>query len=77
MATDKAQKINTFIALVVLVVIITVVCVVGSITYGRTNEILQGQAEVTEYRVSTKINIIITHFFLYIHLNIFKLIMAF
>ena len=54
MATDKAQKINTFIALVVLVVIITVVCVVGSITYGRTNEILQGQAEVTEYRVSSK-----------------------
>lgn len=55
MATDKAQKINTFIALVVLVVIITVVCVVGSITYGRTNEILQGQAEVTEYRVSSKV----------------------
>lgn len=55
MATDKAQKINTIIALVVLAVIITVVCVVGSITYGRTNEILQGQAEVTEYRVSSKV----------------------
>ncbi|MGN0033639.1 MAG: HlyD family secretion protein [Candidatus Limimorpha sp.] len=55
MATEKAQRINTIIALVVLAMIITVICVVGSITYGKTNEILQGQAEVTEYRVSSKV----------------------
>ena len=55
MATDKTQRINTFIALAVLAIVIAVVCIIGSITYGKTNEILQGQAEATEYRVSSKV----------------------
>ena len=55
MATERTQRINTFIALAVLGLVIATVCVIGSITYGRTNEIMQGQMEVSEYRVSSKI----------------------
>lgn len=55
MATEKTQRINTFIALVVLGLVIATVCVIGSITYGKTNEIIQGQMEATEYRVSSKV----------------------
>lgn len=55
MATEKTQRINTFIALAVLGLVIATVCVIGSITYGKTNEIMQGQIEATEYRVSSKV----------------------
>jgi HlyD family secretion protein len=55
MATERTQRINTFIALAVLGLVIATVCVIGSITYGKTNEIMQGQMEVSEYRVSSKI----------------------
>ena len=55
MATEKTQRINTFIALAVLGLVIATVCVIGSIAYGKTNEIMQGQMEVSEYRVSSKI----------------------
>ena len=55
MATERTQRINTFIALAVLGIVIATVCVIGSITYGRTNEIMQGQMETTEYRVSSKV----------------------
>ena len=55
MATEKTQRINTFIALAVLGLVIATVCIIGSITYGKTNEIMQGQMEATEYRVSSKV----------------------
>ena len=55
MVSEKTQRINTFIALGVLAIVIAVICVIGIVTYGKTDEILQGQAEATEYRVSSKI----------------------
>jgi len=55
MATERTQRINTIISLTVLGIVIAIVCVIGSITYGKTNEIMQGQMEVTEYRVSSKV----------------------
>lgn len=55
MATERTQRINTIISLTVLGIVIAAVCVIGSITYGKTNEIMQGQMEVTEYRVSSKV----------------------
>lgn len=55
MATERIQRINTIISLTVLGIVIAAVCVIGSITYGKTNEIMQGQMEVTEYRVSSKV----------------------
>lgn len=55
MATEKTQRINTIIALAVLGLVIATVCVIGSLTYGKTSEIMQGQMEATEYRVSSKV----------------------
>ena len=55
MATERTQRINTIISLTVLGIVIAAVCVIGSITYGKTNEIMQGQMEVTEDRVSSKV----------------------
>ncbi len=55
MATERTQRINTIISLTVLGIVIAIVCVIGSITYGKTNEIMQGQMEVAEYRVSSKV----------------------
>lgn len=55
MTTEKSQRINTYLALFVLACVIAVVCIIGIFTFGKTDEILQGQAEATEYRVSSKI----------------------
>jgi len=35
--------------------VIATVCVIGSLTYGKVSEIMQGQMEATEYRVSSKV----------------------
>lgn len=53
--TDKQQNITTFLALGVLAIVLGVVCAIGFFTFGRTDEVIQGQAEVTEYRVSSKV----------------------
>lgn len=55
MTTDKQQKITTYTALFVLVVIIATVCIIGIYTFGKNDEIIQGQAEISEYRVSSKV----------------------
>lgn len=55
MATDRQQTVNTIAALVVLATIIAIICVVGILTFGKTDEIIQGQAEANEYRVSSKV----------------------
>ncbi len=56
MTTVRQQKLNTFVALAVLACIIAAVCIIGILTFGKTDEIIQGQAEVSEYRVSSKIS---------------------
>lgn len=53
--TDKQQNITTFLALAVLACVLGVVCTIGILTFGKTDEIIQGQAEVNEYRVSSKV----------------------
>lgn len=55
MATDRQQTVNTIAALAVLITILAIVCIVGILTFGKTDEILQGQAEANEYRVSSKV----------------------
>lgn len=55
MSTLKEQRVNTYLALGVLACVIIVVCVIGIITFHKETEYLQGQAEVTEYRVSSKV----------------------
>ena len=55
MSTIKEQRMNTFLALGVLAGVIAVVCVIGILTFHKETEYVQGQAEVTEYRVSSKV----------------------
>lgn len=53
--TLKEQRINTYLALGVLGGVIVVVCIIGILTFHKETEYFQGQAEVTEYRVSSKV----------------------
>ncbi len=50
-----AQNKSVFSALLVLVCIIAVICTIGAFTLSKTDETIQGQAEVSEYRVSSKV----------------------
>ena len=55
MVTEKEQKSNILIALLALVSIIAIVIIVGFFMLKTGPEIIEGQAEVTEYRVSSKV----------------------
>lgn len=55
MITKRKQRINTYFAIAVLACVVLAVCILGIFTFGKTDEILQGQAEANEYRVSSKI----------------------
>lgn len=55
MVTEKDQKSNILIALVALIAVIAIVIVVGFFMLKTGPEIIEGQAEVTEYRVSSKV----------------------
>lgn len=51
----QKEERNIFITVAILVIIIAVVAVIGEITLGKTSDIIQGEAEATEYRVSSKV----------------------
>lgn len=55
MLTEKQQNKNIILALITVVVVILVVALIGYITLGTGPEIVQGQAEADEYRVSSKV----------------------
>lgn len=55
MNQERAQQVNTLIAIGVLVLVIGGICLGGYVTFNEIEEFLQGQCEVTEYRVSSKI----------------------
>lgn len=52
---DKSQHSNILLAFFTLVAVIVIVSVIGFFTLGKGPEIIQGQAEATEYRVSSKV----------------------
>lgn len=52
---QKAQSINMILAFLTLVCVIAIIAVIGFFTLEKGPEIIQGQAEVTTYRVSSKI----------------------
>ena len=52
---DKSQHSNVLLAFFTLVAAIVIVSVIGFFTLGKGPEIIQGQAEATEYRVSSKV----------------------
>ena len=55
MLTDKQQNKNIILSLVTLVIVIGLIALIGFLTLGRDPEIIQGQAEADEYRVSSKV----------------------
>ena len=53
---NKTQKMNIVLSLTAFAIVVAIVCVVGIYTFNhRVPEIVQGQAEVSEYRVSSKV----------------------
>lgn len=55
MTTEKAQINNMLIAFIVLGLVIAIVSIVGFFTFSKGPEIIQGQAEADEYRISSKV----------------------
>lgn len=55
MITEKQQNKNIILALVTLTAVVLIVAFVGYLTLSKGPEIIQGQAEVNEYRVSSKV----------------------
>ena len=55
MVTTKSQNSNMLLAFLTLLGVIAIVEVVGFFMLRKGPEIIQGQAEVTEYRVSSKV----------------------
>ncbi len=55
MASQKSQNSNMLLAFITLLGVITIVALVGFFMLRKGPEIIQGQAEATEYRVSSKV----------------------
>ena len=52
---ERSQHSNILLAFISLTAVIVIVSLIGFFTLGKGPEIIQGQAEVTEYRVSSKV----------------------
>ena len=52
---EKTQRNNIMLAFFTLLTVIVIVSIIGFFTLGKGPEIIQGQAEATEYRVSSKV----------------------
>lgn len=52
---SKLQNRSILMAAAIFVAVIVIIGVIGSLTIGREDEIIQGQVEVSEYRVSSKV----------------------
>ena len=55
MSTAKQQHNNILLAILGFVAVVVIVALIGFFTLGRAPEIMQGQVEVSEYRVSSKV----------------------
>ena len=51
----KQQHNNILLAIIGFVAVVVIVAVIGFFTLGRTPDDIQGEVEVTEYRVSSKV----------------------
>lgn len=52
----KVQRANILLALTSFAVIVSIVCIIGVLTLStKDTDVIQGQAEVSEYRVSSKV----------------------
>lgn len=55
MSAAKTQHDNILLAIVGLVAVVIIVALIGFFALGRDPEVIQGQVEVAEYRVSSKV----------------------
>lgn len=55
MESKKSQTSNMLLAFITLVIVVGVVALAGFLMLGKGPEIVQGQAEVSEYRISGKV----------------------
>jgi len=55
MASEKSQHKSVLIAIAAFTAIILIIGIVGYFTIGNESEVLQGQVDVSEYRVSSKV----------------------
>ena len=53
--TERTQRNNITLAFITLVGVVIIVSVIGFFTFRKGTDIIQGQAEATEYRVSSKV----------------------
>lgn len=53
--SEKKQHNNILLAVAGFTAVIVIVAIIGYFTLGRTEEIIQGEIEVSEYRVSSKV----------------------
>ncbi len=53
--TEKSQNKNILLAIGCFVVVVIIVGAIGFFTFGRGDDIIQGEVEVAEYRVSCKV----------------------
>lgn len=51
----KTQHNNIILAVLGFIIVVTIVGLIGFLTLGKTDEIIQGEVEVSEYRVSCKL----------------------
>ncbi len=51
----KSQHNNILLAIIGFAAVIVIVAVIGFFAFGRDPEVIQGQVEVSEYRVSSKV----------------------
>lgn len=51
----KTQHNNILLAIIAFISVVVVVALIGFFTLGRTEEVIQGEVEVSEYRVSSKL----------------------
>ena len=51
----KSQHINILLAVLGLTIVVAVVAVIGFLVLGKSPDIIQGEVEVSEYRVSSKV----------------------
>lgn len=59
----QKEERNIIIVVVILVIIIITVALIGEFTLSKTSDMIQGEAEATEYRVSSKVPGRILRFF--------------
>jgi HlyD family secretion protein len=53
--SDKAQQNNILLAVVGIITVIVIIGLIGFFTLGKSEEIIQGEVEVSEFRVSSKL----------------------